>query len=123
MLLGSRSLLNQVAESLQMMITAVRQLEADSSHKNAELCVPPNRYGLLRTELLAHAFLASAESSMGPEQNFRHMPSSTRLAVGNLGRNISAVCFQCRTLDCSVKPNGLFAMADTITPPSQITLL
>lgn len=67
MLLGSRSPLNQVAESLQMIITVVRQLEADSSHKGAELCVPPNTYGLLHTELLAHAFLASAESSMEPE--------------------------------------------------------
>lgn len=51
------------------------------------------------------------------------MQTSARLAVGNLGRNIYAMCFQRRTFDCSVKLKGLFAMADTLTPPSQITLL
>lgn len=69
MLLGSRSLLNQVVESFQMMINVVKQLETDSSHKAADFCacedtvwIPPAVLGLLYTLLLAPA---SAESSLG----------------------------------------------------------
>lgn len=71
MLLGSRSLLNQVVESFQMMINVVKRLEADSSHKGAEFwtCeiawISPSVLRLLYTELLVSVFLASAESSLG----------------------------------------------------------
>ena len=39
MLLGSRSLLNQVVESFQMVINVGKQVETDSSHKSADFCV------------------------------------------------------------------------------------
>lgn len=72
MLLGSRSLPNQVGESFQMMINAVKQLEPDFSHKGADFCacvtaqIPPAVLRLVYTLLLARV---STEGSLGHEIN------------------------------------------------------